>query len=189
MKVEIEVPRTFDITLKQMDEFLTGSGWSEKQNHNELTCKYQCIKYPNVFVVLPKAEGKVVDEKNMMFSALRLIANMNNNCGIETIVNRVLGEHKRNEPLNKRSNKGDENMEGDLRIWCIPQIPLKEGDEPFYVGVDSPKEGKLVLDALARYDIYQFEHNIKPDHSNAGVLEIEDDDGKWNEWEMNGDDV
>ena len=92
MKVEIEVPRTFEITLEQMDKFLTASGWSEKQNHNKLTCKYQCIKYPNVFVFLPKAEGKVVDEENMMFSALRLIANENNNCGIETIVNRVLGE-------------------------------------------------------------------------------------------------
>ena len=115
MKVEIEVPRTFDITLKQMDKFLTVSGWSEKQNHNELTCKYQCIKYPNVFVVLPKAEGKVVDEENMMFSALRLIAHVNNNCGIETIVNRVLGEHKRNEPLNKRSNKGDD----ELKEYCV----------------------------------------------------------------------
>lgn len=92
MNVEIKVPRTFNITLEQMDQFLTSSGWSEKHNHNKRTCKYQCIKYPNVFVILPKVEGELFDEENMMFSALRLIANINNNCGIETIVNKVIRE-------------------------------------------------------------------------------------------------
>jgi len=74
-------------------------------------------------------------------------------------------------------------MEGDLRIWWIPQIPLKEGDKPFYVNVESPKEGRQALTILGRYDVYQLEHNIEPDHSNAGGLELEDEDGDWHEWE------
>jgi len=74
-------------------------------------------------------------------------------------------------------------MEGDLRIWWIPQIPLKEGDKPFYVNVESPDEGRQALTILGRYDVYQFKHNIKPDYSNAGGLELEDEDGDWHEWE------
>ena len=94
MKVSINIPRTFEVTLEQMDAFLVSSGWSDKQDHNELTCKYQCLKFPDVYVILPKTEGCLVDETLMMFNALRLIVNVNNNCGIETIVNRVVGIHE-----------------------------------------------------------------------------------------------
>jgi hypothetical protein len=65
-----------------------------------------------------------------------------------------------------------------LRIWWIPQVPM----EAFYVPVDSPAEAKKILDVLADYDLFQLKHNIKPDFSNAGGLEVFED-GEWSEWE------
>lgn len=102
MKVSINIPRTFEVTLEQMDAFLVSSGWSDKQDHNELTCKYQCLKFPNVYVILPKTEGCLVDETLMMFNALRLIVNVNNDCEIETIVNRIVGIYE-TEPSSELS--------------------------------------------------------------------------------------
>lgn len=71
---------------------------------------------------------------------------------------------------------------GDLRVWHIPQVPGK----PFFVPVESPGEAAKILAVLAEYDAFQYEHNIKPDYSNAAGLEvleepIEGDDG-WHEW-------
>lgn len=67
--------------------------------------------------------------------------------------------------------------EFDLRVWWIPQVPMK----PFYVPVETIREAKLVLDALAKYDQFQFENNVKPDYCNAGGLEIFED-GDWEDW-------
>ena len=66
---------------------------------------------------------------------------------------------------------------GDLKVWWIPQIPMKQ----FEVPVKSPKEAVLILDTLARYDTFQLENNIKPDYCNAGGL-IVFEDGEWTEW-------
>ena len=68
--------------------------------------------------------------------------------------------------------------EGQLRVWHIPQIPGK----PFHVLVKTPQEAVQMLDALADYDRFQFENNIKPDYSNAQGLEVFED-GDWSEWE------
>ena len=78
-----------------------------------------------------------------------------------------------------------ENNEGDLKVWHIPQVPMKW----FEVPVDSPEEAIKILDALAHYDIFQFENNIKPDYCNAqGLLVF--DDGEWLEWcNDDGEDV
>jgi hypothetical protein len=65
-----------------------------------------------------------------------------------------------------------------LRVWWIPQVPM----EPFYVDVRSITEAKLVIKTLADYDLFQFDHHIKPDYSNVGGLE-EFVDGKWIDWE------
>jgi hypothetical protein len=76
-------------------------------------------------------------------------------------------------------------QDGDLRVWWIPQVPMKA----FYVPVKDIHEAHLILDTLARYDIFQFENKVKPDYSNAGGLEIYESDydgtGKpdWFEWE------
>lgn len=70
---------------------------------------------------------------------------------------------------------------GALRVWWIPQVPMN----PFHVHVDSPAEAKLILDTLARYDLFQLEHRIKPDFCNVGGLECfsqDGDDGEWCEW-------
>jgi hypothetical protein len=66
---------------------------------------------------------------------------------------------------------------GTLRVWWIPQVPMK----PFYVFVDSPSEAKKILNVLAEYDIFQYENSVKPDYSNAGGLE-EYDGREWSDW-------
>lgn len=75
--------------------------------------------------------------------------------------------------------------EGALRIWWTPQIPM----EPFHYPVHSANEAAILLDALAKYDLFQFERGVKPDFSNAGGLE-ECIDGEWEEWiDEDGEDI
>lgn len=75
-----------------------------------------------------------------------------------------------------------------LRVWWDPQVG--HGNEPFYIPVASPEEGKKVLEILAAYDIYQEHSHVKPDYANAGGLEMLDEDGEWMDWESNyGEDV
>lgn len=64
-----------------------------------------------------------------------------------------------------------------LRVWWIPQIPM----QPFHVPVRDIEQANFLLSALAKYDLFQLEHNIKPDYSNAGGLEVFED-GEWCEW-------
>lgn len=66
---------------------------------------------------------------------------------------------------------------GTLKVWHIPQVPGKS----FEVIVRSPQEGKFVLNILADYDLFQLEHKIKPDYSNAGGLVVFDGDD-WVDW-------
>jgi hypothetical protein len=76
-----------------------------------------------------------------------------------------------------------------LHVWWIPQIPMKA----FYIDVKTIREAKLILQTLGEYDDFQYKNNIKPDYSNAGGLEVWDDnsDGEgnpaWVEW-YNDDD-
>ncbi len=67
---------------------------------------------------------------------------------------------------------------GALRVWHIPQVPGK----PFRVDVATPREGALLLRALADYDLFQFKSRIRPDYCNAQGLEVFED-GEWCEWE------
>lgn len=67
--------------------------------------------------------------------------------------------------------------EGDLKIWHVPQIP----GQPFEVPVSTPEEGAKLLDVLADYDAFQYEHSIKPDYCNAGGLSVFED-GEWVDW-------
>jgi len=69
-----------------------------------------------------------------------------------------------------------------LRIWWIPQVPKPAGAEGFYVDVNSLREAKLLLETLAKYDLYQYQHRIKPDYANAGGLEVQEPDGEWCDW-------
>jgi hypothetical protein len=49
--------------------------------------------------------------------------------------------------------------DGDLRVWHIPQIP----GEPFFVHVNSIREGALVEAALIRYDSFLYRQHIRGD--------------------------
>jgi hypothetical protein len=76
--------------------------------------------------------------------------------------------------------------EGQLRVWWIPQLPM----DAFHVEVKTPLEARKILDTLARYDLFQLEHNVKPDFANAGGLQVFED-GEWTEWydEETGDSI
>lgn len=86
----------------------------------------------------------------------------------------------------------DTPKKGDLRVWWIPQVPMKS----FYYPVKSIREAKMLLDALALYDKFQFDNRVKPDYSNAGGLQEydpENDDGEgdcWTDWyNEDGEDI
>lgn len=70
-----------------------------------------------------------------------------------------------------------------LRIWCIPQLPMKV----FYWRVNTLVEAKNMIAMLDDYNQFQYENKIKPDYSDAGGLEVFDtesgDNGEWEEWE------
>lgn len=75
-------------------------------------------------------------------------------------------------------------MDKQLRVWWIPQVP----GEAFETDVASVEEGVKIMNVLAAYDAFQYEHNIKPDYSNAGGLHewSYDSDGEgtpgWIDW-------
>lgn len=68
-----------------------------------------------------------------------------------------------------------------LRVWWIPQVGA--GIESFKVEVNSVREGVLLLNTLANYDLYQLENRIKPDYCNTGGLQMLED-GEWVDWEI-----
>ena len=65
-----------------------------------------------------------------------------------------------------------------LRVWWIPQVPM----QPFFVHVANIDEGRKLLEVLAAYDAFQYEHNVKPDYSNAGGLAWRHPDLTEDEW-------
>ena len=67
--------------------------------------------------------------------------------------------------------------QGDLKVWWIPQIPGKSFEWP----VRNLREAKMLLNVLAEYDMFQFNHNIKPDYANTGGL-MGFEDGEWVDW-------
>lgn len=74
---------------------------------------------------------------------------------------------------------------GDLRVWHIPQVP---GIGMVFL-VKDPTEAKRLMNVLAQYDLFQFNHNIKPDYSNASGLD-EYDGREWLTWySEDGDDI
>ena len=47
-------------------------------------------------------------------------------------------------------------MKRKLRVWWIPQIPMR----PFYVPVSGVCEARKILDVLAEYDAFQLEQRF-----------------------------
>lgn len=74
-----------------------------------------------------------------------------------------------------------------FKIWWIPQVPMKS----FWVEVPNLQTAKLMLDTLAKYDLFQFENNIKPDYCNIGGLMYWEPNldgegiGGWTDWSTN----
>lgn len=72
-------------------------------------------------------------------------------------------------------------MTQKLRVWWIPQIPMT----PFIVEIETIEEGVKLIEVLARYDMFQFTHNIKPDYCNTGGVEqFNEDTCEWESWEI-----
>lgn len=65
--------------------------------------------------------------------------------------------------------------EGDLRVWYIPQIPMKAFE------VDLPTQdlgiAALVLDSLIGLSLFEFENKVKPDYADAaGIARFDGED-------------
>lgn len=80
-------------------------------------------------------------------------------------------------------------MDKKLRVVHFPQVPCK----PFIVEVRDLREAKLIYDVLADYDEFQYKNRIKPDYSNATVIEeFDEESGEWISWyddETDTDDI
>src|SRR5688500_11946945 len=68
--------------------------------------------------------------------------------------------------------------EGDLKVWWIPQVPMRA----FEVPVSSVEEAAKIMTVLADYDTFQFENKVKPDYCNTGGLVVFED-GDWCDWQ------
>ena len=86
----------------------------------------------------------------------------------------------------KKSTNWEENIiMSKLRVWWIPQIGI---NEIFYVPVNTPEEGKKLLDTLAAYDAFQLQNNVKSDCFNVGGLQMfDEEDEDWYDWNVETD--
>lgn len=81
-------------------------------------------------------------------------------------------------------------MSINLKVWWIPQIPMKA----FEIPVSSVEEGRKICDILAQYDLFQYENRVKGDYCNAGgvVFQVDeftdDEDGNPDWWDVPDDD-
>lgn len=77
--------------------------------------------------------------------------------------------------------------EGDLKIWYIPQVPMKPYEVDVVRRQGSTDEAYLenaraILEAIVGLSIFEFDNLIKPDYSDAaGISRLED--GEWNDVE------
>lgn len=72
------------------------------------------------------------------------------------------------------------NKNGDLKVWWVPQLPMKA----FEVPVSGLAEAALILNVLGEYDAFQFKNGVKPDYCNAGgLVEFDGDAADWFDWE------
>lgn len=62
-------------------------------------------------------------------------------------------------------------MTQKFRVWHIPQVPMKA----FHVETDSLQEAVKIKNALADYDLFQYENNVKGDYANANGIEMWDE--------------
>ena len=74
----------------------------------------------------------------------------------------------------------DNQEDGDLKFWWIPQIPGKA----FEVEITTIAEGRKLEEVFANYDLFCLEQNVRPDFSNMGGI-VRFDKGEW--WDVEDD--
>ena len=90
------------------------------------------------------------------------------------------------ECIRRDHDQCEEKIEGErdmhkMQVWWNPQVGT--GCDNFYVPVESVEEAKKVMDILAMYDCFQYNHNVKPDYSNCGGLETWNEETEcWEDW-------
>ena len=70
------------------------------------------------------------------------------------------------------------------RAWHMPQIPGKR----ILFDVATPAEGKKIIEALGKYDLFLLDQGLREDYSNVNGIEVFED-GEWTDWEDYGDDI
>ena len=63
----------------------------------------------------------------------------------------------------------------DYKVWYIPQVPMKA----FEVEVGDLPTARLLLDTLCSFSLFEYEHRVKPDFSDAGGIAMLEEDGEW----------
>ena len=64
-------------------------------------------------------------------------------------------------------------------VYWFPVAPM---NQPMNLPVPSPVAAGWAIDLLAWFDLYQAEHNLRPDFSNAGGLTVSGKDGEPENW-------
>jgi hypothetical protein len=67
---------------------------------------------------------------------------------------------------------------GDIRVWYIPQI----GGPKFEYPVPDLATAAAVLDALGKFALFEYTHQIKPDYADVGGVYRYDDFGDGPQW-------
>jgi hypothetical protein len=72
-----------------------------------------------------------------------------------------------------------EHKEGDLMVFYVPQLPMNAFEYP----VPDLKTAAIVLDALERLSLFEFENRVKPDYADmSGVSRYETDGDGGFDW-------
>lgn len=58
------------------------------------------------------------------------------------------------------------------RIWHVPQMPMKA----FYFEVPDLATARILVEAFALYDLFQYENRVKGDYANASGIQVWEDD-------------
>ena len=76
------------------------------------------------------------------------------------------------------TNQAPQADKAQYRLWHIPQIPSKS----FKVESSNLEYLANLCDVLQRYDLFQYENNIKPDYANISGIEVWEDVGEGYSW-------
>lgn len=61
-----------------------------------------------------------------------------------------------------------------FRVWWVPRVHMAS----FFYNTDSLSEALHMADMLAKYDLFQYENNVKPDYSNTGGVQMWDEENQ-----------